>query len=347
VIKYWRIALAMFGSVVLVLMVRAIGPAVLIDAMRQAGWIIVPILLVQFAVYALNAAAWRTTMRPDKTRPGYLSVLRISVTGFAMNFITPVVNAGGEPYRIAALAPWTGTARATGSVLLYVLIHAVSSILFWLSAIVATFLVLPLDRTLTIALIGTAVVLCGVLAAVMSGHRDGVVQRVAKLLYKLRLRKLSKWLADRHHGFEVVDAEITRSWRENPARLAAAIGLDLVARYVGVLELILIAAAMGIPMTPLTAIVIAGFHAFAMNLFFFFPWEIGSREGTTYALSKAVGLPIEFAGLAAVLGRVREITWTGIGMALLWMEGSRPSEFRELPVAGSLAPESPEDQGAA
>lgn len=323
-IKYWRIALALFGTAVLVIMVRAIGPSVLLGAVRQAGWVIVPIIVVQGVVYALNAAAWRITMRPDATRPSYPSVLRMSVTGFAMNFITPIVNAGGEPYRIAALSRWVGTARATGSVLLYVLVHAVSSILFWLSGIVATLLVVPLKTAFVWGLVLLAGVLLGVLAFVLSGHRDGVVQRIANVLYKLRLRKLSKWLADRHHGFEVVDAEITQTWRERPHRLGIAFGLDLTARYIGTVELMLVAYAMEVPLSLTTAIVIAGFHAFAMNLFFFFPWEIGSREGSTYGLVKAVGLPVEFAGLAAILARVREITWTGIGMGLLWFEDNRP-----------------------
>lgn len=329
--RAWRTILALLGSAVLVVMLVQIGPSVVLDALRRAGWVILPILLLQFAVYALNALAWWLTMRPEPARPGFGAVLGISITGFALNFITPMANTGGEPYRIAALAPRLGTARATGSVLLYVMVHAVTSILLWLSAIAAALAVLDAPRGVTAALWGAGAVLLVALVVVLSGHRDGVVLRLARGLGRLRLRRLSTWLASRHETFAAVDAEIVQAWHERPAALALAIAIDLASRWLNALEFVLIASALGHALPLGTALMLWGLLALGMNLFFFFPWELGSREGTIYALVQAAQLPDSFAGLAVVLGRVREITWAAIGMVLLVLESRRRARAAPRP----------------
>ncbi len=318
--RWWRVILALLGSAMVVVMLVQIGPATVLDGLRRGGWVIVPILLLQLVVYAMFSLSWWLTMRPGDARPGYPAVLRISLIGFAMNFITPVVNAGGEPYRIAALSPRLGVARATGSVLLFVLVHAVASIMIWITAIILTVTRLDPAPPLRLSLLVVSVVLAAALGIVLSGHRDGVVVRLAALLAKLRLRRLSHWLASRHETFAAVDAEIVQVWHDRPRRLAAAIVVDYAGRWVNALELMLIAAALGVPLTFMTAVTFWGFLSLGMNLFFFFPWELGSREGTIYALSQSAGLPNDFAGLAVVLGRVRELTWAAVGIVLLWWE---------------------------
>lgn len=331
--RWWRAILALLGSAVVVVMVWHIGPTTVLDGLRRGGWAIAPILALQLAVYGLFALSWWLTMRPGSERPGYLATLRISLIGFAMNFITPMVNAGGEPYRIAALAPRLGVARATGSVLLFVLVHAVASIMLWITAIVLTVTRLDPDPTLRLSLLVVSVVLLAALGIVLSGHRDGVVVRLAALLARLRMRRLSMWLASRHETFAAVDAEIIQVWHDRPARLAAAILVDYGGRWVNAIELMLVAGALGVPLSFMTAVTFWGFLSLGMNLFFFLPWELGSREGTIYALSQGAGLPNDFAGLAVVLGRVRELTWAAIGVVLLWWEAR----------TGGIAPVAPSD----
>ncbi len=321
--RYWRPALALLGGAVVVAIVLMIGPGVILDGVRRAGWIIVPILLLQGLSYALNAVAWWLVMPRGDDRPTLLEVFRISVIGFAFNFVTPIVNAGGEPYRVAALAPRLGLARATGSVLLYVLVHAVTSIAFWLLAILLTAFVLPWAPAPRAALLAVALVLLVALVAVLSGQRDGVVARLVRLVEWLRLRRLAAWLAARRAAITLVDAEIVQAWRDRPGHLLVSIGIDLGSRGLAALELTLLALALGISLDPGTALAIWGFMALTVNLFFFVPWELGSREGAVYGLSQAAALPIEFAGLAVVIGRIREVVWAALGMGLLAWEGRK------------------------
>lgn len=319
----WRLLLALLGTVLLVAMIRVIGVGAVVDGVRRAGWVLLPIMLVQLGVYSLNAWSWWLLFDPTQVRPSYLRTLGISVTGFALNFITPVVNAGGEPYRVAVLTPELGLRRATGSVLGYVMVHAVSSLLLWLGAIVTTLVFLPHTGIGTPALFGAAALVVVALGVVLSGHRDGVVVRIAALLATLRFRRWSAWLQARHETFAAVDAELVALWRDRPRRLIGAIAADTLSRLVGALEFFLIGLALGIPLAFTTSLAMWGLLALAMNLFFIFPWELGSREASIFGVTHLAGAPIEIAALAVVVGRVRELTWAALGMIVLWFETRR------------------------
>src|SRR5260370_18006646 len=58
----------------------------------------------------------------------------ITVSSFALNFMTPLVNVGGEPFKIAAVAPWLGLRRAAGSAVLYQMLPTFGLLLSFLTA---------------------------------------------------------------------------------------------------------------------------------------------------------------------------------------------------------------------
>lgn len=314
--RTFRLLAMLAGATVLILLVRQVGLEALWSGSRAVGWLLIPILLLHAVVYGLNAVAWFITLAHEPNRPPFLSLYRISVVGFGINFVTPVVNAGGEPYRVAALAAWLGTERAAGSVLQYVLLHALSSLLMWLTAVAFALVFGHTTTEVRLVLAGTAVVIAGGLAVVLTGHRRGFVTGLAAWVARLRLGRVSQWLRDRGAAFAAVDAQIMSLHRERPARLAAAVFVDYVSRWVAAGELLLVAYGLGIDVGATAAVMISGLSALAVNLLFMLPWELGSREGSLYLFFALAGVPSSVGLVAAMATRIREFVWCGLGLAL-------------------------------
>ncbi|PYP41593.1 MAG: hypothetical protein DMD43_05935, partial [Gemmatimonadetes bacterium] len=126
-LSLFAVGTALFGYVI-----ATIGVGQLWDNARATGWMIVPILLLYGLVFACNAGALRLVLREEPGRPGFARTWAIVAAGSAMNFVTPLANVGGEPYRIAALAPWVGGLRAAGAVVLHTMLRYLSFFLVWL-----------------------------------------------------------------------------------------------------------------------------------------------------------------------------------------------------------------------
>lgn len=314
--RTFRLLATLAGAAVLILLVRQVGLDALWSGARAVGWLLIPILLLHALVYGLNAVAWWVTLAPEPNCPPFVSLFRISVVGFGINFITPVVNAGGEPYRAAALSAWIGTRRAAGSVLQYAMLHALSSILMWLTAVGFALAFGHGTGRVRLALAGAAVIIAAALAVVLTGHRHGFVTKLANGVGRLRLGRVSKWLAAREAGFTAVDAQITELHRERPGRLAAAVLIDYLSRWVAAGELLLVAQGLGVDVGVTSAVMISGLSALAVNLLFMLPWELGSREGSLYLLFALAGVPASVGLVASMATRIREFVWCGLGLAL-------------------------------
>ena len=74
------------------------------DHLCHAGYWLIPILGVWIIIYAINGLAWREVMRgvmrsaediePSEKLPGFWRIFRLTVTGYALNYATPVGGLG-------------------------------------------------------------------------------------------------------------------------------------------------------------------------------------------------------------------------------------------------------------
>ena len=86
-------------------------------------------------------------------------VYKLTVSGFALNYATPVGLMGGEPYRIMELTPYVGASKATSSVILYVMMHIFSHFCFWFCSIFLYLALRPVDIAM-----GTMLAVVGVVS---------------------------------------------------------------------------------------------------------------------------------------------------------------------------------------
>ena len=314
-----RLALFLLGAAVFGYLVAQIGIGQLASDAGRTGFMFVPIVLLYALVYACSALAWQLTMG-DSSRPSFWRTYAVTISAGALNSLTPVVNAGGEPFRVAALAPWLGKRRAAGSVILHRMLHSFAYVLVWFTAIVLAFALLPREtpNAVLIMLGVVGLVLLCILALIMSAHRSGVLERLLDWMGRVPLlRRLAARLEPRRETLVQMDRQITEFYHRQPGRFVKAILLEYLGRCIFMLELVLIMASLGFRLDYLRAFTLGGLEAIAGNVLFLVPFELGAREGSYFALFALFGMDPQLGLYTSIVGRVRDLVWIGLGLLLM------------------------------
>jgi uncharacterized membrane protein YbhN (UPF0104 family) len=275
----------------------------------------VPIVLLWVPVHLCYAGAWYTTMADGAERPPFWRVAVISISSFAVNLVTPFVQAGGEVYRTSAVTPWVGPQKATSATVTYYMIHALSNMITWLLGIAVVVLVYPVPASLTIPLVIAAALIVALIAFVFARHQSGVVAPLVRLLGRIPLlRRLVVKLEAKKDTIEELDTLITDFYHTAPGRFFLCVGLDTFGRILSCGEFWLMAKGIGLELNLLQAFVMGSFGTLIVNIIFFVPLEAGVKEGSFYFIFQMLNLDPALGVFAAIVQRLREFAWIGLGL---------------------------------
>ena len=307
------------GAVALAVLVIRAGPRELLADVEEAGWAVPAIVGVYGLVYTLNTVAWRLTMI-EKPRLPFIRAWVVNVAAFSINYLTPFASIGGEPFKIVAASQWMGARNGAASVLNYRLVHMQAHILVFLTGVILAFFLLPAGTVATSLLIMLTLVLLVIGALLLAVHREGVIERLFDLASRVPvLNRFAIRLEPRRSALVEVDRQLIAFHRSSPMRYYGALFVEYSARVLSMLEFYIIARGVGHPVSFGTAFLIGGFSSLVVNLFFFMPFNVGSKEGGLAVIFAALGLPSRLGVAAAVVSRLRELSWIGIGLLLvLW-----------------------------
>ena len=185
-----------FGIVAVVIMLFTFDVSYeeLLNNLKRAGIYLPLVLLLWLVIYAINALSWYIIVRSGGKVSSltFSKLYKFTVSGFAINYVTPVGLMGGEPYRIMELTPYVGVERATSSVILYVMMHIFSHFCLWLSAVVIYAVFYPVSWEMGIVL-GLVTVFCLLLSILfVKGYRHGMAVACVHLGSKIPF--LKKWV---------------------------------------------------------------------------------------------------------------------------------------------------------
>src|SRR4029077_10253782 len=94
---------------------------------------------------------------------------------------------GGEPLKIAAVAPWRGLRRPAGSAVIYQMLHTFGLLLSFLTAVVLGMIFLPHTPVIVALLTGALLVLGALTLLLLTGHRGGMLAAALDLLHRMPL----------------------------------------------------------------------------------------------------------------------------------------------------------------
>jgi Uncharacterised protein family (UPF0104). len=330
--KRYQNGFFIFGLLVLIIMVTQLDFAAVWQGLKHAGYWFFAVVALWAALYVFNTAAWYLIIKgvcsndPDGKSPrpapvSFIWLYKVTVSGFALNYATPGGLMGGEPYRIMELAPKIGTERASSTVILYAMTHIFSHFCFWLVSIVLYLLIQPLNFFMGVLLSATtAFCLLGIWLFI-AGYRKGLANRMLNILRHIPLvKKWARPFVDRHREqLDNIDRQIATLHRQNPFNFVGSVLLEFSCRVCSALEIYFILLVLMPEASYLVCILILAFTSLFANLLFFMPLQLGGREGGFLMSAAGLGLSASAGIFVALIVRIRELVWTGIGLLLIKM----------------------------
>lgn len=309
-------------AIILMLCTSDISYTELWQNIRQAGYWFPAVVGLWVIIYAFNAKAWSQILNDgDNPAVPYRLIYKYTVSGYALNYVTPVGLLGGEPYRIMELTPYVGASKATSSVILYAMMHIFSHFCFWFFSILLYILLYGSSMPpgmLVFIIICTIFCIAGIYFF-MLGYKYGLAMKSLSALshlpwFGIKIRNFAQ-----HHQESIrkVDTQIAELHARHKSTFYMALTLEFGARVLGCLELQLILLILTDHVTFANCILIQAFTSLFANLFFFMPMSIGAREGGFAIAVGGLTIAPAYGVYMGLLTRVRELIWIAIGLLLI------------------------------
>lgn len=320
------------GLIVLALMVTQLNFDDVYEGVQRAGYWFLAVVALWAVLYIFNTAAWwliinsQSASASDK-QPSHVSFLwlyKITISGFALNYATPGGLMGGEPYKIMSLSPKIGTERATSSVILHTMTHIFSHFWFWLISCVLFVMTEPLN-VLTSSILVMVTLFC--LTAIwffIKGYKKGIARTVMTILSHIPfIKKWAQRMIERYSdNLTTIDHQIASLHNQNRRTFVLAVMLELSCRIVSALEIMFVLLVMMPEVDYIQCILILAFTSLIANMLFFIPLQLGGREGGFLMSVNGLGMTASTGIFVALIVRLRELIWTGIGLLMIKIESS-------------------------
>lgn len=299
---------------------------------RRAGIWFPAVLLLWGVIYFMNTCAWQVILNAggQTGRVPFWKVYKYTVTGFSLNYVTPVGLLGGEPYRIMEVSAYVGKERATSSVILHAMMHIFSHFCFWAFSILLYLALYGAQMGWGMAVLLLLIAGFCVLGIYffMKGYRNGLALNVLNFFARLPFckKKFSGFIERNRAAIERVDEQIAALHAQSRRVFYLSLSLEFFARIVGCLEIMFILFIMTSDVSFWDCILIQAFTSLFANLFFFMPMQMGAREGGFALATGGLAMTKAFGVYTSLIVRLREIFWIVVGIALMKVgNGNRKS----------------------
>lgn len=337
------------GAIVVMLCTLEFDGDYLLSHLGRAGLYFPAVIGVWVVVYAFNARAFQLIVNrvSEKKHLSFGHSYKLTVSGFAFSYTTPF-GFGGAPYRVMELSAYIGVPGAMSSVVLYSLMHILSHFCLWFTACIL--FMSAYSEKMTPFLWGLFAVFMALFLLTLlvfnRFYKTGVIEQLFRpLLYVPFVRRWARGFYEKNkETMRKVDLHIAHL-RAHPRAFWGSLLWEYVGRVVNSFEFYFILLSLGVGLTFLDALLVLAFSSLVGNLLFFFPLQLGAREGGLLLIVKILGLSGSGLGVVTSLyTRLREICWIFVGVSLVKIGNKRI--MREKPSLSCPQEEREDDQSA-
>ena len=304
-------------------------------------------------IYVLHALGYGIIMNWRSKNVTFSQLLRVTISGFALNHVTPCGLVGGEFYRVMEMKPALGTEKAVAATLTFTVMNTFSHVMFWFTGAVLYMISgCPGNWVVTAGVILMALACGAGIVLFLRYCKRGLAVSAMNLLGKLPLvgGKIVALMEKKADEFEGIDQDMEDFYARHGAFWLTTL-TEYAARLLEALEFWLIFLALDLNVPFIYCVVALSCASLVGNLFAFIPMQIGTREmGLALALSW-VNLASPLSLTASIMSRIREIIYTAAGtLMMLVRNGELPQPTREealedIPVASNAEWEPPIAEG--
>jgi uncharacterized protein (TIRG00374 family) len=326
--RAFKVVAFLLGLFLLVWIIRKIGVEELLTGFRTLGWrLIIPIAII-FPCYLAYTLSWQLFLkRFEHHSIPFWSLFRIKVAGEASNTLTPLNFAGGDPVRIWLLSKNFPVAIGGASVVVdrTLQILAVVSIIF-LGNIAALFkMTLPLYAKNLLGITATLLVL--LILFVLFHQTRGLFEKLLNLVARLRIRRFSEKTIGK---IRELDQHIMEFYRKDRKLFIGCYLLHLFGRLFGMLELLVLARFLGVPMGPWEALFFAAVIPVTNMIGGIVPGTLGVLEGVVSSLFFALHWDPADGVVLQIARRLRSLFWILLGLLFIFLYKSKNSAERKV-----------------
>ncbi len=324
--KLIKFLLLAVGFYILYATIRAVGFENIASRIADLKWKLFPLLLIYPFIFLFDTIGWSFSF--PKSLPRHVpfwDLYRIRIIGETLNAVIPwAASLGGEPVKAELLKSRYNIPLSEGlaSILIVHTTFWISLNLFVIGAILVTLKTLPLTPILWRSVLIFLFILGFVAVFLVIGLHFGIFKKV------YHLGESFKWWgeksAEKKHRFLELDSEIKKFYTADRRRFLLSIFFNFLGWFTGTFEVFWIAKILGMPLGFAEACLLEALIQVLRIITFLIPSSIGAQEGGILLIFMQFGFEKSIGLTFAIIRRIREIIWLGLGLTLWFLIEGRP-----------------------
>ncbi len=327
-VKIIRDLFFVIGILVLIWMVYRVGIDTIWDNIKDTGWWFLAIIGVWAIVYTFNGLAFHVILRGGKgaEKVSLLRKIKLMISGFAINSMTPIGLLGGEPYKIIELKEDLGIDQATSGILLSTMMHFLAHFIFWMASVPIFIFVVPVIP------LGIKILLWGVVLGALlltywafTVFRKGLIHQALSVAVRIPFvrNKVKEYRSEHAERVSVMDSLMSDLFTNRKKDFFLALSFEVIARFLSSIEIMFMAIPIGYYLTFFDSVIVAAFSSLFANILFFSPMQLGTREGGFGIAFSMLIIPLGVGVYVGLITRIREMFWIMIGVILMRIKPSK------------------------
>ncbi len=302
------------GLLLLAYLIERLGVDEVARHLRGVGWGIVLLIAQEIFAYAANTLGWYLAFVAPRPPIPWRVLLAARIAGDAVNYLTPTAGLGGEVVRGRMLRGYATPTALASSVTVAKLSQFAGQVGFVVLAGAWVLPSLTLDPTTRHALWLTMTLFVGLALASVVAQRRGLFGPLLRLVqhagFVRRHAGLAQRLAD-------LDTEVARYHLDGSVAFLGSTAAFALGWACGLIEVALLLWLLGVPVQPATVVAIEVLSIVLDAALFFVPAKAGTQEAGKVLIFTLLGLDPAQGLSFGLLRRIREMTWSAVGLTLL------------------------------